>query len=253
MSQSPKARLLPKIISVLKKRYTPPGRRESMSILENLIMSILADGTTTDRADAVFKRLKENYFDWNEVRVSALVELQDQLSDLPNPEQCATRLKSALKFVFETTYGFDLEPLKKIPMKDVALKFEKMPHVSEYVVNRLIRDGLGGTAMPLDSAAVRILQRLGLIDEKNTAHILSASLARQIPRSASFEFCHVLSELGAEFCVESEPKCPDCCLLPQCSTGERRIAEIAAAKAAARVERRARDKSKKIRSRSKAR
>jgi endonuclease-3 len=253
MSQSNKARSLPKVISILRKKYEAPERRESLSVLEHLMMAIVADGTTTAKADAVFKRLKQNYFDWNEVRVSAVVELQDQLAELPDPEQHAIRLKSALKFVFETTYGFDLEGLKKLPMKEVAARFEKMPHVNDYVVNRLIRDGLGGTAMPLDSAALRLLKRLGFIDEKTTPAVLAASLARQIPRAKSFEFCHLLSELAAEYCVETEPHCKPCPLLELCPTGERRIAELEAAAAAAAAAAKAKRAAKAKKQRSKAR
>src|SRR5262245_4180501 len=166
MSIAEKSREVQKIVSVLKKKYDAPARRDSMTVLETVIYAVLADGTTTAKADAAFHRLRNNYFDWNEVRVSALVELQEQLSDLPEPDQRAARLKGCLRFIFESTYGFDLEQLKKIPMKELAVRLEKMPGISDYLINRVIRDGLGGTAMPLDTAAVRVLTRLRIIDEK---------------------------------------------------------------------------------------
>lgn len=260
MSTAQKSRDVQKVITQLRKKYEPPGRRESLPVLEQLILAVLADGTTTAKADAVFQRLKANYFDWNEVRVSAVVELQEHLRDLPDAEHRAARLKGCLKFIFETTYGFELDSLQKIPMKEVARKFERMPGVSEYLVARVIRDGLGGTAMPLDTAAARVLTRLGIIDDKTTAQVLSASLARQIPRARSFEFCHLLSELGADTCVAVEPRCKPCVLVDDCPTGQRRLAEMAAAAAAAAAAakaaaeaakaKRARGKAKKTRSKS---
>ena len=246
MSTADKSRQVHKIVNLLKRKYEAPERREPLSILEHLIMAILADGTTTSKADAAFVRLKKDYYDWNEVRVSALVELQDHMADLPDPEQRAARLKGCLRFVFENTYGFDLDQLAKVPMKEVSRRFEKMPGVSEYLTNRIIRDGLGGTAMPLDTTAVRILSRLGIIDNRTSAQSLSASLARQIPRARSFEFCHVLSELGAEYCLENEPRCKQCFLLDECPTGKQRLAELAAAAAA-----QAASKAKKPRARAK--
>ena len=249
MSQSPKVRLVQRVFTLLRKKYGAPEKTEPLPVLETVIVTILADGTTTERAAAIFKRLKQNYFDWNEVRVSATVELQDQLSELPDAEHRAARLKSALKFIFETTYGFDLESLTKVPMKEVAKRFEKLPHVSDYLVNRVIRDGLGGTAMPLDTSAVRVLTRVGLIDDKNPPAVLSASLARQIPRARNVEFCHVLSELAAEVCTEIEPRCKQCCLLELCPYGQKRLADLqAAAAAAAAAAKRAASKAKKQRS-----
>jgi endonuclease-3 len=250
MSSSNKAAVVEKVFAVLRKQYDAPGKRETLPVLEELIMAVLADGATTEQADAVFQSLKKNYFDWNEVRVSAVAELQEHLGELPNPEQRAYRLKACLKYIFESTYGFDLEAWQKIPMKEVAAKFENMPHVSDYLVSRVIRDGLGGTAMPLDTAAVRVFTRLGVIDEKHTAEELSASLARRIPRAKSFEFCHVISEFAGDRCTAAEPHCKGCCLLELCPTGERRIAEQEAAAAQRRAKRKA--KSKPARARAKA-
>jgi endonuclease III len=250
MSIADKSREVQRVVTLLKTKYDAPARREPMSVLETVIYAVLADGTTTGRADAAFQRLRTNYFDWNEVRVSALVELQEQLSDLPEPEQRAARLKGCLRFIFESTYGFDLEQLKKVPMKELAVRLEKMPGISDYLINRVIRDGLGGTAMPLDSATVRVLTRLHIIDEKTSTDMLCGSLSRQIPRARSWEFCHVLSELAAEVCIENEPRCKECCLLDGCPTGQARLAEIAAAAAAAAEAakaKRARGKTKRAR------
>ena len=246
MSSSPKTQLVQKIVALLKKKYESPSRREPLPVLEHLILGILSDGTTTAKADAVFQRLKTQYFDWNEVRVSAVVELQEALKDLPDPEQRAIRLKSCLRHIFETNYTFDLDPFCKLPLKEVARKLEKLPYSPQYLTARVIRDGLEGNAMPLDSTAVRVLSRLELIDGKTTAEVLSSSLSRAIPRARSFEFCHLLSELGADTCIEPEPRCKHCCLLEVCPTGERQIA-AAQAEAAASKSKRARPKGKTAR------
>jgi endonuclease-3 len=251
MSSSNKAAVVEKVYAVLRKQYNAPAKREPLPVIEELIMAVLADGATTEKADAVFQRLKQDYFDWNEVRVSAVAELQEHLGDLPNPEQRAVRLKGCLKHIFESTYGFDLEAWQKIPMKEVAVKFEKMPNASDYLVSRVIRDGLGGTAMPLDTAAVRIFTRLGVIDDKHTADELSASLSRRIPRAKSFEFCHVLSEFAGDRCLESEPRCKGCCLLEHCATGQRRVAEQEAAAAERRAKGRAKSKPSRARAKAK--
>ena len=237
MSSAAKSQLVQKIIPLLKKKYESPDRREPLPVLEHLILGILSDGTTTAKADAAFQRLKTQYFDWNEVRVSAVVELQEALKDLPDPEQRATRLKSCLKYLFETNYTFDLDSFLKLPMKEVARKLAKLPYSSQYLTARVIRDGLEGNAMPLDSTAVRVLTRLELIDAKTTAEVLSGSLSRAIPRARSFEFCHLLSELGADTCLEPEPRCKQCCLLELCSTGQRQVAAAAEAEAAAKAKR----------------
>src|SRR2546425_7790879 len=100
MSSAAKSQLVQKIIPLLKKKYESPAHREPLPVLEHLILGILSDGTTTTKADAAFQRLKTQYFDWNEVRVSAVVELQEALKELPDAEQRAVRLKGCLRHLF---------------------------------------------------------------------------------------------------------------------------------------------------------
>src|SRR5262245_59177494 len=107
MSIAEMSREVQRLVWLLQKKYNVRARGERWSVRETVIFAVLADGTTTAKADAAFHRLRTNYFDWNEVRVSALVELQEQLADLPEPEQRAARLKGCLRFIFESTYGFD--------------------------------------------------------------------------------------------------------------------------------------------------
>jgi endonuclease-3 len=217
-------------------------------------MAVLADGTTTAKADEVFHRLKAHYFDWNEVRVSAVAELQEALADLPDSEQRAARLKNVLRYFFETTYSFDLEQFRKLAMKEVARRLSKVPGSSPYLIARVIRDGMGGSALPMDSAAIRVLTRLELIDSKTTADVLGASLERLLARPRNIEFCHLLAEHAAAVCTETEPRCKPCVLLELCPFGRRRLIELqATAAAAAASARRSRSKTKPAKTRSKAR
>lgn len=239
MSQTPRTRLVHKIHALLRKKYDPPGRRPSLTVLEQVVLAVLSEGTTTAAADAVFHKLKTEYFDWNEVRVSSIAELQEALASLPDRAQRAIRLKACLKYVFESDYSFDVDHYRKLTQKEAVRRLEKLPQSSPYLAARVIRDGLGGNAVPLDAPAIRALTRLGLIDAKNPPDAVAASLERTIPRVRQFEFCHLLAELAADTCVEAEPNCKPCCLVEMCPAGQQRLAELkAAAESAKRGSRR---------------
>ena len=120
MATPSKAQFLNEVHALLKKRYKPkpdpsPGR---LTVLEAVVYGICHEGTTREQANQALSRFKDDFFDWNEVRVSSVDEIQGVLAGLPDPEDRAHRLRRFLRQLFEKTYGFNLEPLAKKPLKE---------------------------------------------------------------------------------------------------------------------------------------
>src|SRR5437773_1991956 len=68
-----KQRLLGTFLSTLKKAYGDPGDPPPVRpVLEEMVYAIIREGTTQPDADRACDRLRSQFFDWNEVRVSAL-------------------------------------------------------------------------------------------------------------------------------------------------------------------------------------
>ena len=156
-----KQRVLNHLFSGLKKRYGAP-EPEPRPILEQLIYAICREGTTRDKADQAFRALRERFFDWNEIRVSSAREIEEVLHELPHADSRAQRLISLLQEVFETTFSFDLESLHKKGLKQAAKQLGRYEATNDHSVAWVIQQSLGGHAIPLDDAALRVVRRLGL-------------------------------------------------------------------------------------------
>src|SRR5262245_19534119 len=84
------------------------GEPEPRPVLEQFLYAVCREGVTRDLADRAFRNLRDQFFDWNEIRVSATRELADAMDGLPQAEARAQRIVEFLQEVFETTYSFDL-------------------------------------------------------------------------------------------------------------------------------------------------
>src|SRR5271170_5302967 len=80
---------------------------EPRPVLEQFLYAICREGVSRELADQAYRNLREQFFDWNEIRVTSMRELADALDGLPQSEVRAQRLISFLQEVFETTYSFD--------------------------------------------------------------------------------------------------------------------------------------------------
>jgi endonuclease-3 len=235
MASQSKTQLLNSIHANLKRRYKVEPRGERMPVLEAVVFGICHEGTTREQANQALSRFKDQFYDWNEVRVSSLPEIEGVLAGLPDRGSRALAIRRFLRQLFESTYGFTLESLLKHPLKDAikALR-EYEAGRSEYVLATVVQRALGGHAIPLDAPLRRALVRLGVIEPDTDDATVRSLLERAIPKNRGLEFCDLMEELCYDTCLEESPLCGRCELRKQCPHGQARLAaqrEAARAKA----------------------
>jgi endonuclease-3 len=219
-----KQQLLTLAQNALKKRFPLPSSEaaEPRPLLEELIYAICREGSTAEDADAGYHRLRKAFIDWNEVRVSTVQEVADVLRPLPGAGTRAKRIIGLLQEVFEDKYSFDLSELGKKGLKDTArkLRFYK-EGVDDYAVAWVIQRSLGGHAIPLDEPTLRVLRRLGVVEDVDPESLESVrgAVEHVIPKNRGPEFTDVFSMHAKEICVEKDPHCHVCPLKSDCPVG----------------------------------
>jgi endonuclease III len=173
-------------------------------VLEQFLYAICREGVTREQADQAYRSLQDRFFDWNEIRVSSVREIADIL-DLPYADARAQRIIDFLQEVFETTYSFDLETLHKKGLKQAAKQLSRYQAANDYSVAWVVQHSLGGHAIPLDPPSLRVLRRLGLLEEDtNDLEALRASIEHQVPKAKGSLFIDLVSALAADCCQEDE-------------------------------------------------
>ena len=187
MATQSKTQFLTDVHTLLKKRYKPKADRNAvrLSVLKAVVYGICHEDTTREQANQALSRFKDEFFDWNEVRVSSVEEIQETLAGIPDPEERAQRIRRFLRQLFNRTYGFTLDALTKKPLKE-ALKVLQTyeAFASDYVTATVIQQALGGHAIPIDKDTHRVLERLG-IAESDDPGAPRASSSAPSPRTAA--------------------------------------------------------------------
>lgn len=233
---SNKQQLLNQVVNALKKKYDLPATEESRTVLEHLLYAICREGTTAERADPAFRRLRERFFDWNEVRVSSTHEVAEALAGLPDVAARAERIIGVLQEIFADLFSFDLEELPKKGLKRAATQLGRYKDVNDFALAWVIQQALGNHAIPLDAPALRVLRRLGIVeDEGEATESIRGSVEHLVPKARGPQFIELVTLLAHDLCVDGEPNCPACPLRKDCPTGQERAHAATTAKAAARV------------------
>ena len=218
MATQSKTQLLTNIHTLLKRRYKPKAEPNAsrLSVLKAVVYGICHEDTTREQANQALSRFEDEFFDWNELRVSSVEEIQESLAGIPDPDGRAQRIRRFLRQLFNRTYGFTLDALAKKPLKE-ALKVLQTydAFASDYVTATVIQQALGGHAIPIDKAAQRVLERVGVSESEIPA--LRAILERAVPKNRGVEFLDLIEDLANDTCLETNPECPRCELRKVCT------------------------------------
>jgi endonuclease III len=209
---------------------------ETLPVLEQFIYGLCRENATREQADAAFAKLKDGFFDWNEIRVSTNREIEEVMEGLSDTESRAQRLISFLQEVFETEFTFDLEVMHKKGLKVAAKALVRYGASNDYVGAWVVQRTLGGHAIPVDAPTLRCARRLGIIDaEVEEIETVRATLEHLVPKTKNQAFTDAISEVAETYCWEGEPNCPACPLRADCPTGQEVAAEAVTAGRATRA------------------
>lgn len=214
-----KQNLLATLFTTLRKHYSvrEPAERP---VLEQVIYALLREGATSEEADAAFERIKSQFYDWNEVRVSSEQEVVEALVGLPDAAARAERVINLLQEVFESTYSFDLDSLHKKGVKQAAKQIGRYQAANEFTVAWVTQQTLGGQAIPIDAPTLRTVRRLGLVDSDAVdSEAVRTNLEHHVPKAKAPLFTELISLVARDHCWEDSPNCGQCPLRDECLTG----------------------------------
>jgi hypothetical protein len=183
---------------VLRKQFKPVPPPKERSVLENWIYACCLENARYDDADTAFKNIVDLAFDWNEMRVTTVTELAEQMSVLPDPRRAAANVKRVLQSVFESQYSYDLEPLRKQNLGKTVKDMLRHDGATKFQVSYVTQHALGGHSIPIDDGTLQALYIVGVIDEKEQNKHAVPGLERAVPKKQGIEYGSLLHQLGAE-------------------------------------------------------
>jgi len=209
---------------------------EALPVLEQFVFALCRENATDEQARAAYKSLQTKFFDWNEVRVSSVREIEDAIAGLSDTESRAQRLIAFLQEVFEMKYSFDLEDLLKKGLKQGSKQVMRFGAANDYVGAWVTQRTLAGHAIPLDAPTLRCARRIGLVEANSEdVEAARASLEHLVPKAKGAHFTDAISNLAEAVCWEEEPNCPACPLNAECQYAQENLGDQLATARTARA------------------
>ena len=105
-----------------------------------------------------------------------------------------------------------------------------LPGVGRKSANLIMGDVFGKPAIVTDTHCIRLVNRIGLVDDLREPKKVEMALWKIIPPEEGNDLCHRFGLHGRAVCDARRPNCATCCLAGVCKTGTALLAAQAAEK-----------------------
>ena len=193
-----KSQICRKLVTALQKLYGKSVPKIELSVVETMLFAACLEDNPWAPAEAGLKKVLTSYFDLNEVRVSSVSELEHSLAPLKDADWKGLRIRSILRFVFETTYSYDYEKLRRQTLEQAVKTLKNVNDITPFIRDFILHEILGSHIICLDNSMLTAARWLGLVPAKADLHDASEFLKGGIKKSEVSEFCHLLRSLATD-------------------------------------------------------
>lgn len=195
-----KSQVCRKLVQALQKLYGKSVPKIDLPVLETMLFAACLEDNSWAPAEAGLKNLLASCFDLNEIRVSTVNELEQALAPLREADWKGLRIRSILRHIFETTYSYDFEKLRRQTLEQALKTLKKFHDFTPFIRDFVLHEILGSHIVVLDNSMLTAARWLGLVPAADNLHDASEFLKGGLKKSEVSEFCHLLR------CLATDPK-----------------------------------------------
>ena len=147
-----KSQVCRKLVTALQKLYGKSVPKIDLSVVETMLFAACLEDNPWAPAETNLKKILSSYFDLNEVRVSSVSELEKSLAPLKDSDWKGLRIRSILRHVFETTYSYDYEKLRRQTQEQAVKTLKKVNDITPFIRDFILHEILGSHVICLDTS-----------------------------------------------------------------------------------------------------
>lgn len=204
-----KEELAQEVIVRLEKEYPDAGCTLDYDQAWKLLVSVrLAAQCTDARVNVVVEDLYKKFPDVGALADAAVEEIEKIVKPCGLGHSKARDINACMKILrdeYECRVPDDFDALLKLP------------GVGRKSANLIMGDVFGKPAIVTDTHCIRLVNRMGLVDDIREPKKVEMALWKLVPPEEGSDFCHRLVYHGRDVCTaRTRPCCDRCCLKDIC-------------------------------------
>lgn len=153
-----------------------------------------------------YRRLKSNFVDWNEVRISSIREIQEVLGNSPDVLELAIFIKDLLEFLHNERHSVDLEFLAEENISEIRRFLKQIKGMDATTINLILRVRKDYPVLPVTGPMENTFLRVGLVRRADSRDKKGKYLHGLVKEDIALPFHHFFLQHSREICPPDETK-----------------------------------------------
>lgn len=188
-----------KIRRIVKDRAGSISAVEPTDTIELIVRGILEEDVDPRKVPAALSAIKEEYVDFNELRVSPVRDIIDVVGeDYPHIRSKAQSIVNALQTVFDQSNALSLDFLTGKPKREIRKMLREKIGLGRYAGSFVTLYGFDGHAMPVDNLLLEALKIGGHVHPDSDLDDLQGFLERITPHVEAIVYHQALRKYVSE-------------------------------------------------------
>jgi hypothetical protein len=151
-----------------------------------------------------FRQLKSEFVDWNEVRISPIREIQEQVSKGDDSLALSVAIKDVLEFVHNRHHHVSLEHLAELNLTDIRRFLKQIRNLEPSSIEIVLLLRKEHPIVPLTPEMENELIELGVLSTNDSRDRRAKTVYELVGAESALAFHHLL----LEYCRLGGPKAP---------------------------------------------
>jgi endonuclease III len=189
------AKRVKKLFQSLVRKYGKLPEVDQADPVEQLLLGILVECTSRQKAESVLKKIMQQMVDLNELRVTPSNELVQIMGDnFPLAQSKAQQISQALNAIRMRQETMDLSLLRQRGRREAREYLESLEGVTPAAAANVVLYSLDGHAIPVDDLTLYILRKDEIVEPAADKHTVQNFLERHINAGDSPAFAMLLNK-----------------------------------------------------------
>lgn len=167
---------------------------ERLDSVEEMLVAMLVDSSGASEADCidVVRSLRDQFVDWNEMRVARIGELARVFDVLGAGDDLARRVRELLGLIFERVGRVSFYHLEEMKSSDARRALMDIEPINRDAASRIIMLEVPESTIPFSDEAIEVVRKAKLIDKNKTKQQFQKTVEETFSREQGIDFFYLL-------------------------------------------------------------
>jgi endonuclease III len=204
--------------SRLENAYQSPGHGNYVDPTDELFYILLSKKTPPDRYRSIYKEMRRLYSPWDRLLIANRLEVENLLKPLGFAKVRTKQILEIAKRLHRDFCRVSLDLLCGKEGKNVKDYLITLPGVGEKSARCIMMYSMEFDISPMDTHAIRILMRLGLLPHECTPARAHRLIDERVAKGMSRRLHKNIVAFGRAVCRALRPRCEECFISGNCDS-----------------------------------